>query len=55
MAFYNSIDMGIFLYFLELTLSHNGFSFQRTLSPENNNSNLISIATYTLEKNKNKP
>jgi nitroreductase len=53
--FYNSIDMGIFLYFLELTLSHNGFSFQRTLSPENNNSNLISIATYTLEKNKNKP
>lgn len=47
--FYNSIDMGIFLYFLELTLSHNEFSFQRTLSPENNDSNLISIATYILK------
>lgn len=48
--FYNSIDMGIFLYFLELTLSHNGFSFEKTLCPENNDSNLISIATYILEK-----
>lgn len=47
--FYNSIDMGIFLYFLELILSHNEFSFQRTLSPENNDSNLIPIATYILE------
>lgn len=50
--FYNSIDMGIFLYFLELTLSHNEFSFQRTLSPENNDTNLIYIATYILEKKK---
>ena len=48
--FYNSIDMGIFLYFIELTLSHNKFSFQRTLSPENNGSNLVPIATYILEK-----
>lgn len=48
--FYNSIDMGIFLYFLELTLSHNEFSFQRTLSPKNNGSNLIFIATYILGK-----
>jgi hypothetical protein len=47
--FYNSIDMGIFLYFLELILSHNEFSFQRTLSSENNHSNLIPIATYVLE------
>ena len=51
--FYNSIDMGIFLYFIELTLSHNEYSFQKTLSPENNSSNLISIATYILEKKKN--
>jgi hypothetical protein len=50
--FYNSIDMGIFLYFLELALSHNEFSFKRTLSPENNDSNLISIASYILEKKK---
>ena len=47
--FYNSIDMGIFLYFLELALSYNKISFQRTLSPENNDSNLISIATYILK------
>jgi len=48
--FYNSIDMGIFLFILELALSHNNFSFQKTLSPENVDSNLISIATYVLEK-----
>ncbi len=48
--FYNSIDMGIFLFILELALSHNNFSFQRILSPENNDSNLISIATYILKK-----
>jgi hypothetical protein len=49
-SFYNSIDMGIFLYFLELALSYNEISFQRTLSSENNDSNLISIATYILKK-----
>ena len=48
--FYNSIDMGIFLYFLELTLYYNKFSFQRILSSENNDSNLVPIATYILEK-----
>lgn len=47
--FYNSIDMGIFLYLLEITLSHNGFSFQRTLSDEHYSSNIVSIATYTFE------
>lgn len=48
--FYNSIDMGIFLFILELALSHNNFSFQRILSSESVDSNLISIATYLLEK-----
>ncbi|AKL97319.1 hypothetical protein CACET_c38910 [Clostridium aceticum] len=48
--FYNSIDMGIFLFILELALSHNNFSFQRILSLENVDSNLIPIATYLLEK-----
>jgi hypothetical protein len=46
-AFYNSIDMGIFLYFIELALSHNQISFQRTLSNENNDSNLVAIEEYT--------
>lgn len=49
-SFYNSIDMGIFLYFIELTLLHNGFFFERTLNPEKNDSNLISMATYILKK-----
>lgn len=48
--FYNSIDMGIFLYFLELALSHNEIFFQRTLISKNNDSNLVLIATYKLEK-----
>lgn len=48
--FYNSIDMGIFLYFLDFALDHNGILFKRTLSPENNNSSLIPVATYILEK-----
>lgn len=49
--FYNSLDMGIFLYFLELALSHNSISFQRYLRVENNDTNLIPIATYVLKKN----
>lgn len=32
--FYNSIYLGIFLYFLELTLEHNNISFQRSLLKE---------------------
>lgn len=51
--FYNPIDMGIFLCFLEITLSHNEFSFQRTLTHENNDSNLLSIATYNVGKKRN--
>lgn len=49
-SFYNSIDMGIFLYFIEVALSHNKISFQRTLSPENTGSSLIPTATYILNK-----
>lgn len=48
--FYNSIDMDIFLYFLELALAHNEILFQKTLSSEHEGTNLISIATYFLEK-----
>lgn len=46
--FYNSIDMGIFLYFLELALSHNDISFQRILSEEKLSSDLIPVAIYNL-------
>lgn len=46
--FYNSIDMGIFLYFLEVTLLDNNISFQKSFCKEENKSDLISIAVYNL-------
>lgn len=46
--FYNSIDMGIFLYFLELTLLYNNISFQKSFCNEENRSDLILIAVYNL-------
>lgn len=46
--FYNSIDMGIFLYFLELTLLYNQISFQRFLCTEGDKDELIPIAIYNL-------
>lgn len=46
--FYNSIDMGIFLYFLELTFIYNNISFERYLAKEEEKSDLILVATYSL-------
>lgn len=46
--FYNSIDMGIFLYFLELTFIYNNISFERYLAKEEEKSDLILVATYNL-------
>lgn len=46
--FYNSIDMGIFLYFLEVTFVHNNISFQRSLPKEEGKSDLILIAVYNV-------
>lgn len=46
--FYNSIDMGIFLYFLELALLYNHISFQRFLCAEVDKVELIPIAIYNL-------
>lgn len=46
--FYNSIDMGIYLYFLELALLYNHISFQRYFLKEENRTNLIPIAIYDL-------
>ena len=47
-AFYNSIDIGIFLYFLELALLYNHISFQRFLCKEQDKAQLIPIAIYNL-------
>ena len=46
--FYNSIDMGIFLCFLELALLHNNISFQRFLCKEEDKREVIPIAVYNL-------
>lgn len=46
--FYNLIDLGIFLYFLELALLHNNISFQRFLYKEEDKNELIPIAIYNL-------
>jgi len=42
-AFYNQIDIGIFLCFIELCFSHNGINYKRTLFTE---------VDHSLEKNK---
>ncbi|MBU3136775.1 nitroreductase [Clostridium gasigenes] len=46
--FYNSIDIGIFIYFLEITLEYNNISYQRLLLNEENKSDLILMAEYNL-------
>lgn len=44
--FYNSIDMGIFLCFLEFALSYNKISFQKVLCKEEDKAELIPVAVY---------
>ena len=46
--FYNSIDIEIFLYFLELALLYNHISFKRFLCKEEGKAELIPIAIYNL-------
>jgi hypothetical protein len=46
--FYNSIDMGIFLYFLELALRYNNISFQRCFCKEGERADLVPVAEYKL-------
>ncbi|WP_069999126.1 nitroreductase family protein [Cellulosilyticum sp. I15G10I2] len=46
--FYNTIDMGIFLYFLDLALLYNHISFQRFLCEEEDKAELIPVAIYNL-------
>lgn len=47
--FFNTIDMGIFLFFLETSLSHQGYSFERRLHPEDGaTAEQIPVASYFL-------
>jgi hypothetical protein len=49
LPYYNSIDMGIFLCFLEIALKHNNYTFSRTLSiKQNSNEENIEIAAYNI-------
>ena len=49
LPYYNSIDMGICLCFLEISLANAGYVFKRTLSEsEKTERQLISVATYTV-------
>jgi hypothetical protein len=47
--FYNLIDIGIFLYFLELALLYNHISFRKFLCREEDKTELIPIAVYNLD------
>lgn len=48
---YNCIDMGIFLYFIELALRHEEYNFERLVcEKENSNEKQIEIAQYTIYK-----
>ncbi|MEQ8154898.1 MAG: nitroreductase family protein [Clostridiaceae bacterium] len=50
LPYYNSIDMGICLCFLETALMKNGCRFDRTLAmEENTNSELLEIAVYNIK------
>jgi len=50
LSYYNSIDMGIFICFLDIALSHKGYKYERSLSTEKcDDSELIDIAEYNIE------
>ena len=49
-GYYNRIDMGIFLLFLELCLTHEKLSFERKLHEDTDDGELTLTATYQLKK-----
>lgn len=54
-AFYNQIDIGIFLCFLELCLEHNRIDFERSIITEENTQNERNLnAVYRLQQLNNK-
>ena len=49
-AYYNSIDIGIFMLFMDICLEHKGISFERTLTPDDGNFKQLNLnAVYTLK------
>lgn len=51
-TYYNQIDIGIFLCFLEICLKKEGYTFTRTLFPSNMQETLNLTAVYRMECNK---
>ncbi len=52
LSYYNSIDMGIFICFLDITLSQKGYMYKRSISisiEKCSDSELIDIATYNIK------
>lgn len=49
-TFTNRIDIGIFLLFLELCLTHGGTGFKRTLHPDTEDEEMTLYAEYLLTK-----
>lgn len=50
LAFYNTIDLGIFLCFLEVALLHNEYSFNRELFLKDEDSKKLLVAEYKIKK-----
>ena len=48
-SFYNNIDMGIYLCFLEVAMLYNKYNFERKLYSENTDDTFIKIAEYVLK------
>lgn len=48
-TYYNRIDMGIFLLFLEVCMTHEGLAFERKLYPDMGDEERTRIAVYTLK------
>ena len=47
---WNKVDIGIFLAFLEIALESEGYTFERTLHPDTDNTKSVLTATYTVNK-----
>lgn len=51
LAYFGSIDIGIFMLFLDICLEHQGIAFDRKLIPDDGNFNRLNLnAVYTLNK-----
>lgn len=47
-TFYNRIDIGIFMCFMDLCLNHEGLQYEKTLFPDNRNDVTVLTAKYQL-------